>query len=178
MNYFIKQFTVLTFLASAGALADEPTSSDTKTKSDSTDDKTVNLSPFAVNGSAAGIGRYALLEAISAGRVRMDIMDSSQSISVLTAEVIEDVAAVRIVDATKNIAGISEGPLPTSWEFTNVRGFLTPGRTVDGITYGQSPSSGFQNVDPVLFDRIKVVKGPNSILAPQGNSFSHGPFLP
>ncbi len=170
MNTTLKQLAAAAVLTVASATAAEPAIADPVAKSDRTEDKTVHLSPFAVDSSAAGIGRYALLESISAGRVRMDIMDSSQSISVLTGEVIEDVAAGRVVDATKYVAGVSEGPLPTSWEFTNIRGFLTPGRTVDGITYGAYPANGFQNVDPVLFERIEAVKGPNSVLAPQGPS--------
>lgn len=137
---------------------------------DQPDEEHVELSLFVVSATSSGIGRYDSLESISAGRVRMDIMDSAQSISVLTTEVIEDVAAGRVVDATRFIAGVTDATLPTSWEFTFMRGFLSEGRTVDGITYGAHPSSGFHNIDPAIIERIEVVKGPNSILAPRPTS--------
>src|SRR6185436_17073022 len=88
-------------------------------------------------------------------------MDSSQNVSVITSELIQDVGAGRLLDATKYIAGISESTLPNANERTNVRGFQADGHTVDGFTYG-----GFMNLDPAIVDRVDVVKGPNSILAP------------
>ncbi|MEJ1971081.1 MAG: TonB-dependent receptor plug domain-containing protein [Lacunisphaera sp.] len=83
-------------------------------------------------------------------------MDSSQNVSVITSEMIEDVAAGRLLDATKYIAGISESTLGSNaQDRTNVRGFQADGHTVDGFTYG-----GFMNLDPAIVDRIEVVKGP------------------
>lgn len=129
-------------------------------------EEVIELSPFLVGASATSVGRYTSLEATSAGRVRVNIMDSSSNISVITSEMIQDVAAGRILDATKYIAGISESTLGSNAnERTNVRGFQADGRTIDGFTYG-----GFLNMDPAIVDRIEVVKGPNSILAPQPTS--------
>ncbi|MES1195023.1 MAG: TonB-dependent receptor plug domain-containing protein, partial [Opitutus sp.] len=125
----------------------------------------MHLSPFLVDSASANTGRYTSLESTSGGRVRINIMDSSANVSVITSEVIEDVAAGRLLDATKYIAGISESTLPNANERTNVRGFQADGHTVDGFTYG-----GFMNLDPAIVDRIEVVKGPNSILAPQPTS--------
>lgn len=124
-------------------------------------DEVVHLSPFLVDTSGTNVGRYTSLESTSAGRVRVNIMDSSSNVSVITSEVLQDVAATRILDATKYIAGIGESTLPNANERTNVRGFQADGHTVDGFTYG-----GFLNLDPAIVDRIEVVKGPNSILAP------------
>ncbi|HEU5080641.1 MAG TPA: TonB-dependent receptor [Opitutaceae bacterium] len=129
-----------------------------------TDDELVELSPFFVK-SGNSEGRYTSLESTSAGRVRVSIMDSSQNVSVITSEMLTDVGAGRILDATKYIAGISESTLPNAQDRTNVRGFQADGRTVDGFTYG-----GFMSLDPAIVDRIEVVKGPNSILAPQPTS--------
>ena len=92
-------------------------------------------------------------------------MDSSQNVSVITSEMLTDVGAGRILDATKYIAGISESTLPNAQDRTNVRGFQADGRTLDGFTIG-----GFLSMDPAIVDRIEVVKGPNPILAPQPTS--------
>lgn len=161
MNHVTKHLAALAFLASAGSLAAQPAPASTEKK-----DEVVVLSPFTVSAAAQTVGRYTSLESTSAGRVRVNIMDSSSNVSVITSEMIQDVGAGRLLDATKYIAGISESTLGSNAnERTNVRGFQADGHTVDGFTYG-----GFMNLDPALIDRIEVVKGPNSILAPQPTS--------
>jgi len=124
-------------------------------------EEVIQLSPFQVSAADTTVGRYTSLESTSGGRVRLNLMDSSQSVSVITSELIQDVAAGRLMDAVKYIAGVSESTLPNANERTNVRGFQADGHAVDGFTYG-----GFMNLDPAIVDRIEVVKGPNSILAP------------
>ncbi|HYD84388.1 MAG TPA: TonB-dependent receptor plug domain-containing protein, partial [Opitutus sp.] len=163
MKNITKHLTALAFVAGVGSLsAQTPPAASQNDQSDQ--DEVVRLSPFNVS-AGADIGRYTSLESTSAGRVRVSIMNSSQNVSVITSEMLSDVAAGRILDATKYIAGISESTLPNAQDRTNVRGFQADGRTVDGFTYG-----GFMSMDPAIIDRIEVVKGPNSILAPQPTS--------
>ncbi len=161
MHNISKTITAMALLATALPLAAQTAPAAPQ----SPKDEVLQLSPFEVSASAQSVGRYTSLESTSAGRVRVNIMDSSQNVSVITSELIQDVAAGRLLDATKYIAGISESTLPNANERTNVRGFQADGHTVDGFTYG-----GFMNLDPALVDRIEVVKGPNSILAPQPTS--------
>ncbi len=161
MNNLTKHLTVLALIASAAPLAAQTAPAAPQ----NTDDEVVRLSLFKVSADASSVGRYTSLESTSAGRVRVSIMDSSQNVSVITSEMLMDVAAGRILDATKYIAGISESTLPNAQDRTNVRGFQADGRTVDGFTYG-----GFMSLDPAVVDRIEVVKGPNAILAPQPTS--------
>ena len=158
MNTVNKNLAALAFLASAWPLAAQTAPAE---KTAAPKDEVVVLSPFQVSAGDSTVGRYSSLESASAGRVRINIMDSSQNVSVITSELIQDVAAGRLMDAVKYIAGISESTLPNANERTNVRGFQADGHTVDGFTYG-----GFMNLDPAIVDRIDVVKGPNSILAP------------
>ena len=160
-----KDIAALAFLAGALSLAAQtpatPASEESKTK-----EEVVHLSPFLVSAADSTVGRYSSLESTSGGRVRVNIMDSSQNVSVITSDVLTDVGAGRILDATKYIAGIGESTLGSNaQDRTNVRGFQADGHTVDGFTYG-----GFINLDPAIVDRIEVVKGPNAILAPQPTS--------
>lgn len=161
MNNVPTHLTALALIATAGSLAAQPAPA----ASPNPDDEVVRLSPFLVSASGSSVGRYTSLESTSAGRVRVAIMDSSQNVSVITSEMLTDVGAGRILDATKYIAGITESTLPNAQDRTNVRGFQADGRTVDGFTYG-----GFMSMDPAIVDRIEVVKGPNAILAPQPTS--------
>ena len=119
------------------------------------------LSAFSV--SAASAGRYQATEATSGSRVRISLLDSTQSVSVVTRELMEDIGAGRVLDAAKYVSGVTESTIPNSLERTTTRGFQSDGATIDGFNY-----VSFGNVDPALVERIEVVKGPNAILAPQG----------
>lgn len=125
-------------------------------------DETVVLSPFTVVADQDA-DRYAPGEATSGGRVRVKIFDSAQNVSVIGGEVLNDVGATRILDAMKYVAGVSESSIPNGLDRITIRGFLTTLRTVDGVS-----STSQANIDPILIERIEIVKGPNAILAPAG----------
>lgn len=125
-------------------------------------DETLVLSPFVVSVDSAA-DRYQPTEATSGGRVRVNIFDSPQNVSVIGGEVINDVGATRILDAMKYVAGVSESSLPNGLDRITIRGFLTTLRTLDGVT-----STSQANIDPFIIERLEIVKGPNAILAPAG----------
>jgi len=126
------------------------------------DDEIVRLSPFTVQENA-DMGRYQAVEATSGSRVRMDLMDSTQSISVVTNEFMQDVGTSRMLDAAKYVSGISEGGDPNAMDTNMIRGFLSQGSSLDGLN-----RFNWANQDPIVVERIEIVKGPNAILAPQG----------
>jgi len=127
------------------------------------DEEIVRLSPFSVSESA-NMGRYQATESSSGTRVRMSLMDSSQSISVVTSELMQDIGTARLTDATKYVAGLSaQGSVPLVMDVMNVRGFSDYDLTLDGFTM-----FSLANQDPIIVERIEFVKGPNAILAPQG----------
>jgi iron complex outermembrane recepter protein len=138
-----------------------PSPSPAANDSDAASEDIVVLSPFTV--SSETVGRYATAEATSGARVAVALMDSTQHVSVVTRELMDDVGAGRLLDAAKYIAGVSEATLPNAQDRTNIRGFQIDGVTLDGFSY-----FSFAQLDPVLVDRMEVVKGPNAILAPQG----------
>jgi len=123
--------------------------------------ETVVLSPFSVR--ATETGRYQAAEATSGARVRVSLFDTTQSVSVVTRDLIEDIGAGRILDAAKYVSGVYESTIPNAQDRTTIRGFQSDGATIDGFSH-----FSFLNVDPAVIDRIEVVKGPNAIIAPQG----------
>jgi len=74
---------------------------------DQSDEEIVRLSPFSVQESA-DIGRYQAAQVSSGTRIRMDLMDVTQGISVVTNEFMEDTGTGRLLDALKYSAGIGE----------------------------------------------------------------------
>ena len=122
------------------------------------------LSPFTV--SADNADRYRAGEAISAVRVRSALIDTPSSISVITRDMMDDLAPTRVFDVTRYIAGVQEGRGIQFQDRMIIRGFETQGgaRTVDNFLQ----SADADNVDESIIDRIEVTKGPNAILSPAG----------
>ena len=127
-------------------------------------DDVVVLSEFTV--SAQTPDRYRSADAISAVRVRAALIETPSSISVITRDMMDDLAPTRIFDATRYIAGVQEGRGIQFQDRMIIRGFETQGgaRTVDSFLQ----SADADNVDESIVDRIEVSKGPNAILSPAG----------
>lgn len=127
-------------------------------------DEVVVLSPFTV--SADNTDRYRAAEAISAVRIRTALIDTPSSISVITRDMMNDLAPTRVFDVTKYIAGVQEGRGVQFQDRMIIRGFETQNgaRTVDNFLQ----SADADNVEESVIDRIEVTKGPNAILSPAG----------
>jgi iron complex outermembrane receptor protein len=123
----------------------------------------VVLPTFTV--SETTVDRYRAADAISAIRVRAALIDTPSSISVLTRDIIDDLAPTRIFDAARYIAGVQEGRGIQFQDRMILRGFESNGqRTVDNFLQPEDAD----NVDEVVIDRIEISKGPNAILSPAG----------
>ncbi len=125
---------------------------------------TVVLSTFTV--SAENADRYRAADAISAVRVRAALIDTPSSISVITREMMDDLAPNRVFDVTRYIAGVQEGRGLNFQDRQIIRGFETQAgaRTVDNFLQ----SADADNIEESIIDRIEVTKGPNAILSPAG----------
>jgi len=127
------------------------------------EEETVILSPFAMEESA-DLGRYHATQVSSGSRIRMDLMDSTQSISVVTKEFMVDISMARLLDAMTYTAGISQSLQAGFMDSMNIRGFARQGVTIDGFN-----QYNLVNQDPIIVERVEFVKGPNAILNPQGH---------
>ncbi|HEY0945489.1 MAG TPA: TonB-dependent receptor [Opitutaceae bacterium] len=123
---------------------------------------TVRLPVFSV--SAQQESPYRAGSSVSAARVRGEINETPASINVITREFMDDLAPTRLYDATRYVAGITEGRGPTFQDRVQIRGFENNNRTIDNFLL-----SANSNFDEALVDRVEIVKGPNTILAPTGS---------
>lgn len=131
--------------------------------SSSAEGDVVELSAF--NVSAEPEDRYRAGDAISAVRVRAPLLDTPSSISVVTRDMMDDLAPTRMFDAVRYIAGAQEGRGIQFQDRIILRGFESTGtRTVDNFL---QPGDA-DNLNEAVIDRIEVIKGPNAILSPAG----------
>lgn len=124
----------------------------------------VELSPFVVSADPAD--RYRAADAISAVRVRAQLIDTPSTISVITRDMMDDLAPNRVFDAVRYVAGVQEGRGIQFQDRMIIRGFETQNgaRTVDNFLQ----SADADNIEEAIIDRIEVTKGPNAILSPAG----------
>lgn len=126
-------------------------------------DETISLPEFNVSETAAD--RYRAPDAISAVRVRAPLLDTPSSITVLTRDMMDDLAPTRVFDVTRYVAGVQDGRGIQFQDRMILRGFESNGqRTVDNFL---QPADA-DNIDEGIVERIEVAKGPNAILAPSG----------
>jgi iron complex outermembrane recepter protein len=119
----------------------------------------------AFNVSAEAEDRYRAADAISAVRIRAPLIDTPSSITVITRDMMDDLAPTRMFDVTRYVAGVQEGRGIQFQDRVILRGFESTGqRTVDNFL---QPGDA-DNINEAVIDRIEITKGPNAILSPSG----------
>jgi iron complex outermembrane receptor protein len=132
-------------------------------------DDVLVLSAFKVSTNSTS--PYQGKDANSAGRIRASLLDTPQSVSVITKDFMEDIGTGRPLDAMKFSASVTESNFPNRLGRITLRGFQQDAAQqsffVDGFRYS-AISAGY-NADASNLQRIEIVKGPNSIIAPAGS---------
>jgi len=161
----LQAWLVPTLLALGMPLASPAQSTSNRPLADQIDeDETVHLSPFEV--SSDRVSGYTVTDSMAA-RSRRPIIDTPTSIQVVTSEFMDDIGAGSILDATMYLSGVTVpvlGGVNGVQQRQTVRGFNIFGGTVDNFTTG----TGVSSLEPAVVDRVEVIKGPHSILAPSG----------
>lgn len=122
--------------------------------------ETLTLSPFVVT-SGPGDG-YRATNAISGTRFNTSLLDIPKPVEVITAEFIKDLAATQLTNVLQYASGVSQTGAPGADDITSgqvaLRGFNT------GTAYRNGYRTSFI-VDPLMIDRIEVIKGPSSVFS-------------
>ena len=108
---------------------------------------------------------YTANDSLSVSRISVSLLETPQSVVVLNRELVDDIAAGRTFDAVKYVAGVTAGNVNYAQDRATLRGLVATDNYVDGVLmlFGET------NADPVLIERIEVIKGPAPIL------FANGP---
>ena len=115
-----------------------------------------------------GVG-YVATRSMSGLKIDQPILETPQSISVVTRQQMDDQAVQSTRQALRYTPGVFSDPRPLNGlSDTNmlVRGF-TPDQYQDGLKLIIG-NFGYTQIDPYLLDRIEVIRGPASVLYGQG----------
>ncbi|RRV21436.1 TonB-dependent siderophore receptor [Stutzerimonas nitrititolerans] len=136
---------------------------------------TVELKPMVVEGFALGnalgeVEGYNATHSSVATKTSMPLVETSQTVSVVTRQQIEDQGSRSIAQAVRYTPGLMSNPYgaTTRYDYVAMRG-ITDG-SVDNLyldgqkLLGDSGTYSTLQVDPYFVERIDILKGPSSVL--------------
>jgi catecholate siderophore receptor len=104
----------------------------------------------------------------SLSKLTEELLDTPQSISVITGQLMEDRAVMSLTDALRNVPGITLGAGEFSWQGNNpnIRGFNSRNDMfLDGMR-----DFGNYDRDPFNLENIEVLQGPSSMVFGRGST--------
>ncbi|WP_091904749.1 TonB-dependent siderophore receptor [Chitinasiproducens palmae] len=116
-----------------------------------------------------GTGSYTTGATAAATGLPLALRDTPQSVSVVTQQQIRDQDLQTLAQALRNVTGVAVTTWDSERSFFNSRGFA-----VDNIQYDGVPTSlrnsyyGETHNDPIIYDRIEVVRGATGLLTGAG----------
>lgn len=133
------------------------------------DEQTTTLQPIVVTGegSATGPVTSANPATLTGTKTATPVTEIPQSVSVVSAQTLAATNASKLDGALAYVAGVVGQPYgydsDTNWQ--SIRGFAATATGVyqDGLQHFSYGFGGFF-IDPVLVERIEVLKGPASVL--------------
>lgn len=152
-----------------------------------TDDGTITIEKVAANGENVldpvrveanavteqpdgPVAGYIATQSLAATKTGTPILETSQSISVVTKEQMEDQGSQTVMQAVRYTPGVFTGQVGASnrYDYVILRGLVD--RSIDNIyldglkTMGDDSTYSSMQIDPYFVERADVVKGPASVL--------------
>ncbi len=122
------------------------------------------------SGTTEGTGAYITPATAAATGLALAPRDTPQSVTVLTRQQIEDQNMLSLGQAMKSVTGVFAVSSDTDRTDLYARGFYIDNYQYDGVpTTVTTDFFGASNSDPLLYDRIEVVRGATGLLTGAGN---------
>lgn len=122
------------------------------------------------NATTEGTGSYTVRNTAAATGLMLSPRETPQSISVLTRQQIEDQNITTLGEAARHITGVSAISSDSDRTDLDARGFYIDNYQYDGVpTFVANDFFGTSMLDPVLYDRIEVVRGATGLMTGAGN---------
>ncbi|MCS4294977.1 outer membrane receptor for ferric coprogen and ferric-rhodotorulic acid [Comamonas sp. BIGb0152] len=122
------------------------------------------------SATTEGSGNYTIRSSAAATGLQLSPRETPQSVSVLTRQQIEDQGITSIGEAARHITGISAISSDSDRTDLDARGFYIDNYQYDGVpTFVANDFFGASMLDPILYDRIEVVRGATGLMTGAGN---------
>ena len=107
----------------------------------------------------------------SATGLGLSIRETPQSVTVMTAQRLEDQGIRSLSEVINNAAGVSSKSFDTTRNGFSARGFTIDNYQIDGVPlqWDSAYSAGESEIDVGLYERIEIVRGATGLLSGAGN---------
>ncbi len=135
----------------------------------------VELQPMTVEGFALGnalgsMEGYNATHSSVATKTSMPLLETSQSVSVVTRQQMDDQGSLTVAQALRYTPGVMSSPYGATsrYDYVAMRGFndgSVDNLYLDGLkVMGDAGTYSTMQIDPYFLERIDVLKGPSSVL--------------
>tara|TARA_R110002020_G_scaffold243757_2_gene457364 strand:- start:36637 stop:38832 length:2196 start_codon:yes stop_codon:yes gene_type:complete len=160
----------LTICANAPAWAQSQTTS-------ASEDESITLDAVTVTAQAGktptteGTESYTTDVMSTATRLSLPIRHTPQSVSVVTRQMIDDMALESITDVVNITTGVTSKAFDSSRSGFSARGFDITNLQVDGVptTWSSGWAAGETEMDTLIYDRVEIVRGATGLVTGTGN---------
>lgn len=131
-------------------------------------ERAVELGGITVAGQRAG---YVADRSSTALKVDIPLMETPQSVSVVTAEQIRDQASPNLQEVLRYTPGVRHElyGVDNRGDWVSLRGSLEATTLLDGMRLPLTGWYGVVRTEPYNYERIEVLRGPSSIIAGQND---------
>lgn len=107
----------------------------------------------------------------SATGLNLSLRETPQSVTVMTAQRMEDQAIRTLSDVINNAAGVSAKSFDSARNGFSARGFEIDNYQIDGIPvqWDSAYSAGESEIDIALYERVEIVRGATGLMTGAGN---------
>jgi outer membrane receptor for ferric coprogen and ferric-rhodotorulic acid len=125
----------------------------------------------AVNVKAERARSYTVEQTAAATRLALTPQQTPQSVSIVTAQRIEDQHLTSVRDVLDNVTGVSSNAYDTERVLFYARGFLVENMAYDGVPVapGLNAGSADASLDTAIYERIEVLRGASGLLTGAGS---------
>lgn len=153
-------------LAAAVTLALNPLAVWAEDQSSAADAKDQNIEKITV------MGKYTISRTIdTATGLGLSLQETPQSVSIMTAERIQDQALNTVVDVVNNTVGLSSSKTDNVRNGFSARGFDVQNYQIDGVplSWSLGGDAGETVSDVSIYERVEVVRGATGLLTGAGD---------
>lgn len=114
---------------------------------------------------------YTVEQTAVATRLALTPQQTPQSVSVITAQRIEDQHLTSLREVLDNVTGVSSNAYDTERVLFYARGFPVENMAYDGVPVAPGLNSGSADasLDPAIYERIEVLRGASGLLSGAGS---------
>ncbi|TWI53807.1 iron complex outermembrane receptor protein [Pseudomonas duriflava] len=133
------------------------------------------VTDFALGNALGEVSGYNATHSQIATKTSKSILETSQSVSVVTREQMDDQGSQTVSQALRYTPGVMTSPYGAThrYDYVAMRGFnegSVDNIYLDGLkTMGDSGTYSSMQVDPYFLERIDILKGPSSVLYGRSN---------